>query len=86
MSGLPRFFKPQRPRSFELKPRYYDERKEKLQQLIDRHDGSESKEGYRARLRHEFMRHRRVRADRNANIRVLLIIGVLLLIVYFLYL
>jgi hypothetical protein len=82
---LPSLFKTQRPRSFEPRHRYYDERKEKLKNLIDRHGPSDSKEAYRARLRHEFRRHRRINSNKNANFRVILIFGLLVLIIYFLY-
>jgi hypothetical protein len=84
-SLLPSFLKTARPKSFEPRTRYYDERKEQLDALIDKHSRPDSKEAYRVRLRGEFQKHRRARADKSSNLRVLLIVALLLLLVYYLY-
>ncbi len=36
------FFKTQKNKRFEIKPRYYDERKEKLEELIGKHESDEN--------------------------------------------
>ncbi len=86
MSGsMPKFFRTQQSKSFEPRYRYYDERKERLESLIVKHKDPESKEAYRARLRSEFSRHRSVKGNRNANLRVVVIAALLFLIVAYLY-
>ncbi|MBK8052744.1 MAG: hypothetical protein IPK35_05570 [Saprospiraceae bacterium] len=81
-----------KPKSFDYKPRYYDEAKEELQERIKKYSPAEDSE-----LSVENMKNRvksglrmksygdqntRAKAERQSNIRLLLIIGVLLLAIY----
>lgn len=84
-SLLPSLFKTSKPRGFTPRTRYYDERKEKLTDLIEKHQNPESKEAYRTRIRGAFQKHRRTESGLNAQARVLIIAALLLLVVYYLY-
>lgn len=86
MSGIFRnFFNTQQSKKFEPRYRYYDEREERIEKMKAKHEEPDSKEAYRSRLRAEFSRHRRVSGNQNANLRVILIAGILFLLVAYLY-
>ena len=89
--GLPSFFKINKPRRFNFYPRYYDERKEKLQERIKKAEeelGIKSETSnirtlQKGAMRGYFPRTKRVR--RTSNIRLIIIIVILLLISYYLF-
>ncbi len=84
-SLIPSFFKTSKPRGYTPRTRYYDERKEKLNDLIEKHQNPESKEAYRTRIRGAFQKHRRTEAGLSSQVRVMIIAALLLLLVYYLY-
>lgn len=83
-------FKQQKPRAFNLQPRYYNERKERLDKLKARYDSP--KEGaefdqnlYREHLRDSWSRKRLTSSQGPSLIRVVLILGVLVALIYYVF-
>jgi hypothetical protein len=81
--------KTRKPRQFQYIPRYYDERKERLQALIERaqkENGEMTEGGFSAaRMQLEFQEARAKRTKRTAKAqqrRTLLILGALVLLLY----
>lgn len=90
---LPKFFRTYKNRQFTFIPRFYDEQKEELQERIRKAEremkGStgEGREYTKSIIRGSFRqtRQQRVTANRNSFLRLVLIIAILLLLVYFLF-
>jgi len=75
------FFKSQKNKRFEIKPRYYDERKEKLEELIGEHESEEStdKRLSRGSLRKQWDQRSFYHTERKKTSRRLVIIILILL-------
>ena len=87
---LPTIFKQNRNKSFDYTPRYYDERKERLEKLYKKHHGTkegESKETFvrRETFRDSWYRRKHEKTSRNSRIRTAIIAVALIAIVYRLY-
>lgn len=87
-----RFMKVNKHKRFDYTPRYYDERKERLDKLIQKHqkdaDSDIDKEKHRARLRQRIADNwdnnaASASASRSANLRLIVILIALLAMVYF---
>ncbi len=81
----PSFFKPQKNRKFSYTPRYYDERKERLEKLKKQYN-DDSKANIEARIRGKISRKSARKSPglfANANLRTFIIIGILIIIVYY---
>ena len=89
--GLPSFFKIPEHRTFNFIPRYYDERKEKLQErikAIEKEMGKKNEErSYQTKITRGSMRgyiDKTHAAQKKSNIRLLIILGILAFLVYLL--
>lgn len=87
--ALPSFFKTHQNRNFNFTPRYYDERKEKLEeriQDIEREMGVKREDiPFKSKISRGSMRgyiDKNKDIQKKSNIRLYVIIGVLLLIAY----
>ncbi len=83
---MPSFFKPQKNKKFSYQPRYYDERKERLENLKKQY-GDDSKESIEMRMRGKFRRHSSHKIPgffSKATLRTFIILGFLALAVYYL--
>ena len=86
-----KLFKPRAHYVFDYKPRYYDERKERLQKLEEKYHGNkESSDPPRIRisknnLRNEWVKNKRSAADRSSNLRLAIIIAILVGIVAYMF-
>lgn len=86
-----KLFKPRAHYVFDYKPRYYDERKERLQKLEEKyHQNKEDVEFSKIRLtknnlKNEWVRNKRSATDRNTNLRLAIIIAILVGIVAYLF-
>lgn len=81
-----KLFKPRAHYVFDYKPRYYDERKERLQKLEEKYHGNknndEKNEEPRIRLtknnlKNDWVKNKRSATDKSANIRLAIIITLL---------
>lgn len=65
------FFKSQKPKSFNFKPRYYDAKKERLKEVMERHkDGAVSDpDAMKSRISHGFKTRGAVDRSYESNIR-----------------
>ena len=79
-----KFFKPQAHYVFDYKPRYYNERKERVQKLEEKHHGlTEEEDAPRIRLstksnlRNEWTKVKRTGSDRSTTLRLAIIITLL---------
>lgn len=80
-----KLFKPRAHYVFNYKPRYYDERKERIQKLNEKYHGTDSdseNDAPRIRLsksslRNEWVKNKQSATDRNANLRLAIIIAIL---------
>ena len=84
---LPSFFKNKGPKSFEFKPRYYDARKERLEEM--KRNASNEKpvfvtENFREKARDKW-RAERSKTVQNSNFRVVAIVAILFLIAYLIF-
>lgn len=89
------FFNQRKPRPFQLKPRYYDEHKERLAQSEERvrkelgmeqEKAADNNRGYEQRIRGKFMANIEDAKERkNAKIRLSIIIAILFFVGYMLY-
>jgi len=80
------FFKLQKSKKFSYTPRYYDERKERLDNLKKQY-GDDSSKSVEMRMKGKFKRtsgHSVPGLFSNASLRTFLILGVLFLVVYYL--
>ncbi len=75
------FFKTQKNKRFEIKPRYYDERKEKLEELVGKHETQESgdKRLSKGSLRQQWDQRSFYHSERKNTSRRLIIIILILL-------
>ena len=90
--ALPSFFKLQQHKTFNYSPRYYDERKEKMQERIKSAEiemGINSdKQGYQTRITRGSMRGYITRAGeekKQSNVRLMIILGAIVLLVYIMF-
>ncbi len=77
-------FKPRAHYVFNYKPRYYDERKERLEKLKQKYENKEKDSDDiptitlgKDQLRSDWQRHKKLTTDRGANRRVAIIIAIL---------
>ena len=81
-------FKQERPKEFNLKPRYYDERKERLAKLKQKYDDTENgnfdRKLYREHLQESWAMKREMRKSFH-NWRVLLIFAFIILLLYWVF-
>lgn len=89
-----RFIKVNRNKKFDYAPRYYDERKEKLRAMADRYEKKEGEvtddEAFRnqvkTRMQNSFsIQDEYKNKSRASNIRLLIILGALVLICYYIF-
>lgn len=81
---LPSIFKHHGPRAFQLKPRYYDERKERIEELKKKYEGKHvpvSTDGFREKINDKW-RADRSKGARSSNMRLIVIIAILFLLTY----
>ena len=90
--ALPSFFKINKNRRFNFIPRYYDPQKENLEKRIrsiEQEMGVKEGEAYRPSLRKgqmtNYFNRKRDKAQKQSNIRLIIIFIVLFLISYFLF-
>jgi hypothetical protein len=84
-------FKPRAHYVFNYQPRYYDERKERLEQLKEKYKNKENSTSdlpkislSKDNLRSSWTRHKKVSSNRSVNIRLAVIIAILVgLLAYF---
>jgi hypothetical protein len=84
---FPSFFKNKGPKSFEFKPRYYDARKERLEEM--KKNATTGKEvfvteNFREKAREQW-RTERSKSVNSSNLRLVAIIAVLFLIAYLIF-
>lgn len=88
------FFNQRKPRTFQLKPRYYDEHKERLAQSEERvrkelgmeQEQANHARGYEQRIRGKFQESIEGATQRkNAKVRLSLIIAIIFFVAYMLY-
>ncbi len=90
--GLPRFFKLARPKSFNYKPVFYDEREEELKERVEKvakDMGIEQPLDYKPKLIKGTMRSymkMSKKTYRHSSVRVIIIIAILLFIAYYIIL
>jgi Flp pilus assembly protein TadB len=79
-----KLFKPRAHYVFDYKPRYYNERKERLQKLEEKYHGKESEDENEPRIRltknnlkNDWVKNKRSATDRSANLRLAIIIALL---------
>ena len=79
-----KLFKPRAHYVFDYKPRYYDERKERLEQLENTHHGTGKNDPHisgiklsKNQLRNEWIKNKKSAADKRTNIRLALIVAFL---------
>ena len=85
-------FKPRAHYVFDYKPRYYDERKERLEKLKERYENSNSNPTdipkislSKDHLRTSWQRHKKVSSNRAVNKRLAIIIAILVGILAYLF-
>ena len=86
-----KLFKPRAHYVFDYKPRYYDERKERLQKLEEKYHGNKKNEDDIPRitisknsLKNDWVKNKRSATDRSSNIRLAIILAILVgLVAYF---
>lgn len=83
-----KLFKPRSHYVFDYKPRYYNERKERLQKLEREHHGGEDTDEStptirltKNNLKNDWVKNKRSAADRSTTLRLALIIAILVGIV-----
>ena len=90
--ALPSFFKINKHKQFDFIPRYYDPQKEDLEKRIrsiEQEMGANEGEAYRPSLRKgqmsNYFRGKKRKAQKQSNIRLIIILIVLFLISFFLF-
>lgn len=87
---LPSLFKQNRSKTFDFKPRYYDERKERLESLRRKYSGEQNGEDHykkaqlRDRMTSEWRSAKPVKQG-SSNVMLLVIIGILTLLAYLIF-
>ncbi len=82
---LSSFFKQNKNKKFGYTPRYYDERKERLENLKKQY-GDNSRDSLEMRMRGKIRRHQNTKIPgifSNATLRTFAILGILVLVVYY---
>ncbi|RXP47057.1 hypothetical protein EC396_13080 [Lutibacter sp. HS1-25] len=79
-----KLFKPRAHYVFDYKPRYYNERKERLQNLEEKYHGDKNLTDDSAKLRltknnlkNDWVKNKRSATDRSSNLRLAIIIAIL---------
>lgn len=89
-----RFIKVNQNKKFDYNPRYYDERKEKLQSMIESYnksgDNLSEDEEYRRKIKTRMQNSFSIQDEyknksRASNIRLVIILGILVLICYYIF-
>ena len=87
-----KLFKPRSHYVFDYKPRYYNERKERLQKLEDKYHGNkEDIDGApritlsKNNLKNDWVKNKRSATDRSTNLRLAIIIAILVGIVAYIF-
>ena len=90
--ALPSFFKKNKHKEFNFIPRYYNQQKENLEgrvRSIEREMEAKEGEAYRPTIRKgqmsNYFNRKRGKAQKQSNIRLIIIVIVLFLISYFLF-
>lgn len=80
------FFRQHKNKRYNYTPRYYDERKERLENLKKKHglieDNSGEKSYRRRSFRDDWKQNSKIQSNRNSRIRLLIILILLLLFTY----
>ncbi|MBU2929515.1 hypothetical protein [Winogradskyella psychrotolerans] len=80
------FFKQNKNKRYNYTPRYYDERKERMDNLKKKHglieDDGDGKRFHRTNFRDEWNQNSKIQSDKNTRIRLLVIVAFLLLAAY----
>ena len=83
---LSSFFKQNRNKQYNYTPRYYDERKERLDGLKKKHglieDDSKSSKRYTRGFRDDWKQNSKIQSNKNTRIRLIVILIFLLLAAY----
>lgn len=84
---LPSFFKQNQHRRFEYAPRYYDERKERIEEMRKKYDenaesGNYSSHSLRLRINSEWRRSSNKKTSRGTSFRLIIIAAGLFLLSY----
>ncbi len=82
---LSSFFKQNKNKKYSYTPRYYDERKERLENMKKKY-GDNSKESLEMRMRGKIRRHQTTKIPglfSNATLRTFIILGILFVIFYY---
>lgn len=72
---IPSFIKINNYNRFEFTPRYYDERKERIEQLEEKYGHKDSPEATRIRLKGSFKKGQKRSSNKSTTIRLLLIVA-----------
>lgn len=90
--AIPSFFRTYRPKEFNYIPRYYDEQKEDLEERIrgiEREMGAKKGDAYRPTIRKgqmsNYFRRTKRKAQKQSNIRLIVILLILFFISYLLF-
>jgi hypothetical protein len=85
-------FKPRAHYVFNYKPRYYDERKERIEKLKSKYENKESNSEEiptitltKDNLKSDWQRHKKLTTDRGANRRVAIIIAILVVVLAYIF-
>jgi hypothetical protein len=85
-------FKPRAHYVFNYKPRYYDERKERIEKLKSKYENKENNSEEiptitltKDNLKSDWQRHKKLTTDRGANRRVAIIIAILVGILAYIF-
>lgn len=80
------FFRREKPRRFDHRPRYYDERKERIQNMMADPDEIKTGESYRAHLRRGWSKRRKTRVTSGSTLRVIALVIILVWLVDYFFL
>ena len=87
-----KLFKPRAHYVFDYKPRYYDERKERLQQLEDKYKQHKNSDEdtptirlTKNNLKNNWVKNKRSATDKSTNLRLAIIIAILVGIVAYIF-
>jgi hypothetical protein len=85
-----KLFKPRAHYVFDYKPRYYNERKERMQKLEEKYHGNKENDDVpririsKNNLKNDWVKNKRSATDRSSNIRLAIILAILVgLVAYF---
>ena len=87
-----KLFKPREHYVFDYKPRYYDERKERIQQLEDKYKQHQNSDEdaptirlTKNNLKNNWVKNKRSATDKSTNLRLAIIIAILVGIVAYIF-